>query len=78
MARATPRYLRGDSYQLTPEKADYQHLVKQTFATHKRRYGSRRIKAELQEKGHLLGRYQVRMLMKKSGLQAIQPHRRPC
>ncbi|UHG94983.1 IS3 family transposase (plasmid) [Spirosoma oryzicola] len=67
------RYLRGESYQLASQKAEYQQLVEQTFAIHKRRYGSRRIKAELLEKGHSLGRYQVRMLMKKSGLQAIQP-----
>lgn len=67
------RYLRGDSYQLAPEKTEYQQLVEQTFAKHKRRYGSRRIKAELQEKGHSVGRHQVRTLMKKVGLQAIQP-----
>lgn len=34
---------------------------------------SRRITAELQEKGHLLGRHQVRVLMKAVGLYAIQP-----
>lgn len=67
------RYLRGDSYQLTPEKTEYQQLVEQTFAKHKRRYGSRRIKADLQEKGHSVGRHQVRTLMKKVGLEAIQP-----
>ncbi|AUD06042.1 hypothetical protein CWM47_31865 [Spirosoma pollinicola] len=67
------RYLRGDSYQLTSEKAEYQQLVEQTFAKHKRRYGSRRITAELQEKGHSVGRCQVRTLMKLVGLQAIQP-----
>lgn len=48
-------------------------LVEQVFGKHKRRYGSRRITAELQEKGHLLGRHQVRILMKVAGLQAIQP-----
>ncbi|WP_420150919.1 IS3 family transposase [Spirosoma sp.] len=67
------RYLRGASYQRTPGKAEYERLVEQTFNKHKRRYGSRRITAELQEKGHSLGRYQVRTLMKKGGLQAIQP-----
>lgn len=72
------RYLRGDSYQLTPKQVEQQHLVEQVFRKHKRRYGSRRITAELQEKGHPLGRHQVRTLMKAIGLQAIQPHRRPC
>lgn len=67
------RYLRGDSYQRTPQQAEHQNLVEQVFDKHKRRYGSRRITAELQEKGHLLGRHQVRMLMKAGGLQAIQP-----
>lgn len=71
------RYLRGDSYQRTPQQAEHQNLVEQVFGKHKRRYGSRRITAELQEKGYVLGRHQVRMLMKAGGLQAIQPHRRP-
>ena len=67
------RYLRGESYQPTPHQAEQQQLVEQVFRKHKRRYGSRRITAELQEKGHLLGRHQVRVLMKAVGLQAIQP-----
>lgn len=67
------RYLRGDSYQQTPLQAEHQNLVEQVFGKHKRRYGSRRVTAELQEKGHLLGRHQVRILMKAAGLQAIQP-----
>lgn len=67
------RYLRGDSYQQTPQQAEHQQLVEQVFRKHKRRYGSRRITAELQEKGYLLGRHQVRTLMKAVGLQAIQP-----
>jgi putative transposase len=71
------RYLRGGTYQATPEKAAHQQLVEQVFRAHKRRYGSRRITAELQEKGWGLGRHQVRTLMKAVGLKAIQPHRRP-
>lgn len=67
------RYLQGDSYQLSPEKTEYQQLVEQTFNKHKRRYGSQRFKVELQEKGQALGRHQVRTLMKKVGLQAVQP-----
>ncbi|WP_240163978.1 IS3 family transposase [Spirosoma taeanense] len=67
------RYLRGDSYRLSAEKMKHQQLVEQTFNNHKRRYGSRRITAELQEKGHSVGRCQVRTLMKLVGLQAIQP-----
>ena len=73
MAPATRRYLRGESYQLSSHQAEHQQLVEQVFRKHKRRYGSRRITAELQETGHLLGRHQVRVLMKAVGLQAIQP-----
>jgi putative transposase len=67
------RYLRGDSYQFTPEKTVHQQVVEQVFIEHKRRYGSRRITAELQQKGYVIGRHQVRTLMKVAGLQAIQP-----
>lgn len=67
------RYLRGGSYQLTAEKKNNQQMVEQVFAKHKRRYGSRRIIAELKEQGFIIGRYQMRALMKRSGLKAIQP-----
>ena len=43
------------------------------FGQHKRRYGSWRIVAELQEQGHKVGRQQVRARIKVAGLQAIQP-----
>ena len=67
------RYKRGQSYQLTGPKQDKKQLIERVFSEHKRRYGSRRIVAERQEQGHKIGRQQVRMLMKASGLQAIQP-----
>lgn len=67
------RYLRGGSYRLSPEKDEHQPLVMEVFAEHKRRYGSRRIRAELQARGYPLGRRQVRTLMKNVGLRAIQP-----
>ena len=67
------RYQRGQSYQLTAEKQGKQQLVEQIFQKHKRRYGSRRIVAELQEQGYSLGRQQVRSLMKLADLQSIQP-----
>ena len=67
------RYLRGASYQLNAEKENNQQLVEQVFAKHKRRYGSRRIMAELKDNGYLIGRYQVRAIMRRVGLQAIQP-----
>jgi transposase InsO family protein len=67
------RYQRGDSYKPTVEKGKKQQLIQQVFAQHKRRYGSRRIMAELKEQGHKIGRHQVRTLMKAADLQAIQP-----
>jgi transposase InsO family protein len=67
------RYKRGQSYQLTKPKQDKKRLIERVFGEHKRRYGSRRIVAELQEQGHKVGRQQVRMLMKAAGLHAIQP-----
>lgn len=44
-----------------------------SFAEHRRRYGSRRLLSELQEQGYAVGRHQLRRLMKAEGLQAIQP-----
>ena len=67
------RYKRGQSYQLTDAQEGKKQLIEGVFRAHKRRYGSRRIVAELKEQGHRVGRQQVRTLMKASGLQAIQP-----
>lgn len=47
--------------------------VKAVFDEHERRYGSRRIVVELEAKGILAGRYQVRSSLRKQGLKAIQP-----
>lgn len=44
-----------------------------TFQQHRRRYGVRRMVVELKEKGINIGSYQVRQLMQKNGLKAIQP-----
>ena len=67
------RYQRGESYQQSTINQQKQHLVEQVFNDHKRRYGSRRIVAELQGQGHQIGRHQVRTLMKLADLQPIQP-----
>jgi putative transposase len=47
--------------------------VMEIFLEHSRRYGSRRIHAELQAKGFSIGRHQVRNKMTKLELKAIQP-----
>lgn len=43
------------------------------FSQNKRRYGSRRIVAELHNQGHKLSRYKARKLLSRNGLKAIQP-----
>ena len=48
----------------------------ETFQQHRRRYGVRRLVAELKEKKINIGSYQVRQVMQKNGLRAIQPTRR--
>lgn len=62
-----------ETYELKPEKSLKSEQVKAVFSEHRRRYGSRRITAELQEQGVKIGRHQVRTLMKKQQLVAIQP-----
>ena len=47
--------------------------VEAIFWEHGRRYGARRIQAQLQAEGHRVGRHRVRDLMREQGLQAIQP-----
>ena len=47
--------------------------VKTVFAQHARRYGSRRLVAELQAQGYAIGRRRVRGIMQAETLRAIQP-----
>jgi transposase InsO family protein len=63
----------GKTYVLKAEKARIRNEVKTVFYEHKRRYGSRRIEAELKGSGIPVGRYQVRHSMEEQGLKAIQP-----
>jgi len=48
-------------------------LVVEVFSRHSRRYGSRRIEAELKAQGVAMGRHRIRRLMREQGLKAIQP-----
>lgn len=63
----------GKTYELKEKKGRISTAVKSVFEEHKQRYGSRRIEAELKEKGIEAGRYQIRKRMKEQGLKAIQP-----
>ena len=47
--------------------------VKQVFWRHSRRYGSRRITAELQAQGYEIGRRRVRRILGEQELRALQP-----
>jgi putative transposase len=64
---------RNITYVLSEQKQALKEQVKDVFGEHRRRYGARRIAAELQERGLKIGRHQVRTLMKSQDLIAIQP-----
>lgn len=66
-------YISGKSYALKEEKAMIAAEIKRIFHFHKRRYGWRRIRSELRDKGITAGRYQIRNRMLEQGLVAIQP-----
>ncbi|MGH9942109.1 MAG: IS3 family transposase [Pyrinomonadaceae bacterium] len=68
-------YASGNSYVLSDEKARRALQVKEVFAAHRRRSGSRRIPAELKAQGVCVGRFQVRSLLHRLKLQAIAPRR---
>lgn len=55
------------------EDKEEKAAVKKIFWEHKRRYGSRRIVAELSNQGHRVSRKRVRKWMQEQGLQALQP-----
>ena len=63
---------------LQPEEQNpaQQHLeqqVREVFSEHRRRYGVRRLCAELKDRGLKAGKYKCRRVMKEHGLKAIQP-----
>lgn len=51
---------RGKTYVLSRVKVELSEHIKQVFWAHRRRYGSRRIGAELAAQGISVGRFQVR------------------
>ncbi len=69
--RAYYAYASGKTHILSDAKAVVAHQVKETFYLHRRRYGARRIAAELKAQGNRVGRFQVRSLMKRQDLHAI-------
>lgn len=68
-------YASGKSYVLSRAKTALARQVEEVFYLHRRRYGSRRIHAELKAQGSKIGRFQVRSLMRRLCLRAIAPRR---
>ena len=57
-----------------PEAATcFEETVKEVFHDHKRRYSTRRLRAELQAKGLRVGRQRLRTALRRLGLRALQP-----
>lgn len=57
----------------TPTAGAEEQAVAAVFAEHSRRYGARRIHAELCARGICIGRHRVGRVMRERGLRAIQP-----
>ena len=51
----------------------WQVAVRQAFARHSQRYGTRRLRAEVQAEGHRVGRWRIRRVLHAHGLRAQQP-----
>ena len=51
----------------------WQVAVRQAFARHSQRYGTRRLRAEVQAEGHRVGRWRIRRVLRAHGLRAQQP-----
>jgi putative transposase len=68
-------YAAGHSHGVTPAKAALGERVREVFLAHRRRYGTRRISAELAAEGVTAGRHAVRAQMRRLGLRAIGPRR---
>ena len=51
----------------------WQVAVRETFTYHSQRYGTRRLRAEVQAQGHAVGRWRIRRVLKAQGLRAQQP-----
>ena len=66
---------KGQTYRLSQNKSQLADKVKEVFYLHRRRYGARRISAELKAEGLAVGRRLASSLMRKQSLTAIRPKR---
>jgi len=62
---------KGKTYRLSEKKSELATRVKEVFYLHRRRYGARRVSAELLASGVAVGRRLAGSLMKSQGLEAI-------
>jgi putative transposase len=51
----------------------WQVAVREAFVYHSQRYGTRRLRAEVQAQGHAVGHWCIRRVLKTHGLRAQQP-----
>ncbi|WP_052733098.1 DDE-type integrase/transposase/recombinase [Hymenobacter terrenus] len=51
----------------------WQVAARESFAYHSQRYGTRRLRAEVQAQGHTVGRWRIRRVLHAHGLRAQQP-----
>ena len=54
--------------------APWQAAAQAAFARHARRYGTRRLRAELRAEGHMVGRYALRTWLHQQSLRALSTH----
>ena len=76
LAVVPSRYYAWQQTQRAPVPAAlrcFDETVKDVFEDHKRRYGTRRLRAEFQAKGQRIGRQRLRTAMRRLGLRALQP-----
>ena len=66
-------YVKGNTYNSDKKYYRARHEIRKKFLENMKRYGSRRIKAAIAEKGIELSRKTVVKLMQEQGLKAIQP-----
>ncbi|WP_090382880.1 IS3 family transposase [Dyadobacter sp. SG02] len=69
------RYRRGESHNADKKYNRPKHEIRIEFIRNLKRYGSRRIKESLKQKGIKISRRKVAEIMRKEGLRTIQPTR---
>jgi len=64
---------KGKTYQPSDKRSELAEAVRGVFYLHRRRYGARRISADLKAAGPSVGRRLAGSLMKEQSLTAIRP-----